>query len=361
MKLLHELILFTANRDPASPALRHRLKDITYAELAAQVSSVSGGLLECGVQRGDRVAIYLPKQPEAVIAYFATSMAGAVFVPINSQLKAAQVEHILDDCAAKILITTADRAQSLRAMCAKHNGLQTVVLDGDEDSSSLAGSLRWEELLAASANQRRSDESDLAALFYTSGSTGKPKGVMLSHCNLVTGAESVSQYLQNDAGDRLLTVLPFSFDYGFSQLSTAFLVGACVVLFEYLLPRDVVRAVKNERITGLACVPTVWLQLSRQQWPVDITNHLRYITNSGGSLPQTALGALRKKLPKTDVYLMYGLTEAFRSTYLDPTEIDRRPTSIGKAVPNAKVMIVHADGSPCGANEPGELVHSGPF
>jgi acyl-CoA ligase (AMP-forming) (exosortase A-associated) len=200
---------------------------------------------------------------------------------------------------------------------------------------------------------------DIATILYTSGSTGKPKGVVLSHRNVVAGAHSVAQYLENTQSDRLLAVLPFSFDYGLSQLSTAFLMGASVVLFEYLLPRDVIKVVAKERITGLAGVPPLWVQLAQLPWPEEVVKNLRYITNSGGTMPNVTLKMLRFALPNTKVYLMYGLTEAFRSTYLHPDEVDKRSDSIGKAIPNTEILVVREDGTPCAPGEPGELVHRG--
>ena len=199
----------------------------------------------------------------------------------------------------------------------------------------------------------------MAAILYTSGSTGKPKGVVLSHRNMLAGAHSVAEYLDNRPDDRLLAVLPFSFDYGLSQLTTAFVAGARAVLMDYLLPRDVVQRVAREGITGLAAVPPMWVQLATLEWPAAAVDSLRYITNSGGAMPRATLAALRRALPKTNAFLMYGLTEAFRSTYLPPAEIDRRPDSIGKAIPNAEILVVREDGTPCAPGEPGELVHRG--
>jgi acyl-CoA ligase (AMP-forming) (exosortase A-associated) len=192
---------------------------------------------------------------------------------------------------------------------------------------------------------------------YTSGSTGNPKGVVLSHRNLVAGATSVASYLENKPEDRILAALPLSFDYGLSQLTTAFHVGATAVLINHLFARDIVKAVASERITGLAGVPPLWMQLAHLEWPADAT--LRYITNSGGAMQRVTLDALRAALPNARPYLMYGLTEAFRSTYLSPAELDARPDSIGKAIPNAEVLVLRPDGSKCLPGEPGELVHRG--
>jgi acyl-CoA ligase (AMP-forming) (exosortase A-associated) len=199
----------------------------------------------------------------------------------------------------------------------------------------------------------------VAAILYTSGSTGRPKGVVLSHRNMVAGARSVAEYLENRPDDRLLAVLPLSFDYGLSQLTTAFSVGAGVVLLEYLLPRDVIGAVARWGITGLAAVPPLWNQLARLPWPPDAARSLRYLTNSGGAMPRATTAALRAALPDARIFLMYGLTEAFRSTYLPPEQIDVRPDSIGRAIPNVEVLVVRDDGTECAPGESGELVHRG--
>jgi acyl-CoA ligase (AMP-forming) (exosortase A-associated) len=363
---LHDLILKSAARTPQAVAVALKGAQLSYEMLATQIGLVSNGLLALGVARLDRVAIYLPKTLETVAAMFGTTHAGGVFVPVNPLLKSAQVAHILRDCNVRVLITSDVRARELLPALRECPDLRTLVLTDREanfpDSAHLAA-VSWSELLALSAPRapHRNIDGDIAAIFYTSGSTGRPKGVVLSHRNMVTGAESVAQYLGNTADDRLLAVLPFSFDYGFSQASTAFRVGARVVLMDYLLPRDVINAVTRERITGLAGVPPLWAQLADLTWPAQVTEHLRYITNSGGAMPGATLAKLRAALPRTQPFLMYGLTEAFRSTYLPPGEVERRPDSIGKAIPNAEILVVRPDGSPCAPNEPGELVHRGPL
>jgi acyl-CoA ligase (AMP-forming) (exosortase A-associated) len=199
----------------------------------------------------------------------------------------------------------------------------------------------------------------MTAILYTSGSTGKPKGVVLSHRNMLAGAKSVASYLENRADDTLLAALPLSFDAGFSQLTTAFHAGARVVLLNYLLPRDVLKALEAERVTGLTAVPPLYIQLAALDWPAAIGDHLRYFANTGGRMPRETLTQLRRRVPNARPFLMYGLTESFRSTYLDPAEVDARPDSIGKAIPNAEVLVLREDGTPCDVDEPGELVHRG--
>lgn len=365
-ELLHELISNTALRMPQADALRFRGTSISYSTLANAVNSAATGLMNAGLARHDRVAIYLPKRLEAVISFYGTARAGGVFVPVNPQLKAEQVGHIVRDSNARIFITSKDRVEALLETLHQCHDLRVLVVidgaNGDLPHIPSVESLTWESFIALSGNGmnfHRCIDTDMAAILYTSGSTGRPKGVVLSHRNMVTGAKSVSQYLENTPDDRILAVLPFSFDYGLNQLSTAFNVGACAVLMDYLLPRDVINMVAKERITGLAAVPPLWVQLAQLPWPADAVNTLRYITNSGGAMPRAVVDGLRKALPKTRVVLMYGLTEAFRSTYLPPEELDRRPDSMGKAIPNAEIMVVREDGTPCSPGEPGELVHRG--
>ena len=360
--LLHELIDPCVQRTPAAVALREGLHEASYQKLASEIAQAVDLFLGLGLDRRDRVAVYMEKRIDTVVAMLGAAAAGGVFVPINPLLKPDQVTHILKDCNVRILVTTPERLELLRPVLAGCHDLRYVVVVSEQAPPHIDGltCVNWAE--RATAPQRsahRIIDGDMAAILYTSGSTGKPKGVVLSHRNLVSGAESVSQYLENRPEDRILSVLPLSFDYGLNQLTTAFRVGACAVLMNYLFPRDVIRAVEREKITGLAAVPPLWVQLAQLDWPSGIDEHLRYITNSGGAMPTSTLAALRAKFPKTKPYLMYGLTEAFRSTYLPPDEVDRRPDSMGQAIPNAEIMIVREDGTPCAPGEPGELVHRG--
>ena len=358
-ELLHELIFESAERHPFREALVYQKSRLDYSALAAEVSIVADALIGLGLAKSERVAVYLEKRIETVTAMFGTSAAGGVFVPVNPILKSEQVAYILKDCSVRILVTSSDRLRLLSESLKDCRDLHTVIVVGDGDLPDLSGINlhRWGSDIGKGGKKHRVINADMAAILYTSGSTGKPKGVVLSHLNMVTGAKSVAQYLNNTMDDRILSVLPLSFDYGFSQLTTAFHVGATAVLMNYLLPKDIARVAEKEGITGLAAVPPLWIQLSQLEWPVAST--IRYFTNSGGAMPLTTLAELRSRFPNAKPYLMYGLTEAFRSTYLPPEEVDRRPDSIGKAIPNAEIMVVREDGSPCAPGEPGELVHRG--
>ena len=361
--LLHDPIITRAEQSAGAPALGYRGTYQNYGSLADDVQQVAAGLLQTGLLRQERVAVYLDKRPETIHALFGTSLAGGVFVPVNPLLKAEQVAYILQDCNVRILVTSPERLAALQESLAQCPDLHTVLVVGEAEAGDPSGhyqQVSWHEIQGVECpDLHRTIDTDMAAILYTSGSTGRPKGVVLSHRNMVAGAESVASYLENRAEDRLLAVLPLSFDYGLSQLTTAFCSGASVALLNYLLPRDVIKAVAKEGITGLAAVPPLWNQLAQLEWPEQTRETLRYVTNSGGAMPRKVLDALRQQLPSTRFYLMYGLTEAFRSTYLPPAELDRRPDSMGKAIPNAEVMVVREDGTPCAPGEPGELVHRG--
>ncbi len=357
-----QLVSETAKTYPDKCALIFKQRQISYAELEEQMAKFARGLTSLGLQRHDRVAVFLPKTIETVSSFFATSLAHGVFVPVNSVLKAPQVQHILNDCDVKILITSSDRLKALAEIIPHCPALQTIVLVDKFPKEPLTDikTVLLEELEETSIPKMHRTDNDMAAILYTSGSTGKPKGVVLSHRNLLVGAQSVSEYLHNDSNDVILALLPLSFDYGLSQITTSMLVGATCVLMDYFLAGDVIKAMEKHQVTGLAAVPPLWQQLMKLDWPQSASAQLRYFTNSGGAMPSVTLAKLRETFSNASPYLMYGLTEAFRSTYLSPELVDERKGSMGKAIPNAEVMVVREDGSECDPDEPGELVHRGP-
>ena len=366
--LIWHLLRERARLFPDKEALVHGEERLTYQEVAGRVDRLAAGLQNAGLRRGDRVGIYLEPSIAQVLSIFAISKAGGVFVPINSQLFFEQVAHIASDCGMKGLITRPTRVSGVAEFLPRIPSLEFAVLAGKGEEEPPQTPLlchRFEELCETAAPRDRREESiskDLAAILYTSGSTGKPKGVMLSHANVIAGSSIVSTYLEITSAERILAVLPFSFDAGMNQLMTAFHQGGTIVLINFAFARDVVQTLLKERITGLAGVPTLWSLLAQpnstlQKQPLP---DLRYITNTGGAMPQAVLAVLRKALPTTKVFLMYGLTEAFRSTYLPPSELDRRPTSMGKAIPDTEILVVAEDGRLCKPGEIGELVHRGP-
>lgn len=359
--LLWHLPRYHAERRPEARALTSGNEHLTYARLAREIERCAAALQSLGIRRGDRVAVWLDKRPETVIACFGAAAAGAIFVPINPLLKAEQVHYLLRDSGARCLVTAPTR---LRTLLPWPDGIAPLALAVEEAGQSTPPEARsWHECLAQAGTFAAppATEHDVAAILYTSGSTGRPKGVVLSHRNLVAGAQSVASYLENSPDDVLLAALPLSFDAGFSQLTTAFCAGARVVLLNYLLPVDVLRTLEREHVTGLTAVPPLWVALAELDWPASVAAHLRYFANTGGKLPRRVLERLRALAPQAKPYLMYGLTEAFRATYLPPEEIDRRPDSIGRAIPNAEVFVLRDDGTPCAPREVGEIVQRGPL
>jgi acyl-CoA ligase (AMP-forming) (exosortase A-associated) len=320
-------------------------ESLTYNELEQAVGRTAFALLERGLRPGDRVATWMGKTRLACIIPLAAARAGLVHVPINPVLKHAQAAHILADSGARLLIANRARLDGLQA--------------GDIAAAKPIALEEWQDGQGALPPSSRGPQ-ELVALLYTSGSTGRPKGVMLSHANLWLGAVSVAHYLGLKPDDRTLAVLPLAFDYGQNQLLSTWVAGGCAIAFDYLLPRDVVRAVGRHDVTVLAGVPPLWLQLAEQDWG-NAGESLRTLTNSGGHLPEPLVRRLRALFPQARLHLMYGLTEAFRSSSLDPGQVDAHPDSIGTAIPFAELRVVRPDGGEAAPGEEGELVHAGPL
>lgn len=361
---LHHIIADAARRHPALPAVTYKNQSWSYEELWRQVRLAGAGLARLGLARGDRIGLYIDKRLETVAAIFGTSAASGVFVPVNPLLKPKQVAYILGHSGCRFLVTTPERLALLLEELPACPSVEAVIVVGALGDIDLPlRVVAWSDLIEASVpaggDDRQGVDADMAAILYTSGSTGRPKGVVLSHRNVIVGAESVSSYLGNSQHDVILSVLPLSFDAGFSQLTTAFNSGAHLVLVNFLLADDVVRLCARHRVTGITAVPPLWIQLLEKSWPREAAASMRYFANTGGRMPRSVLDSLRALFPGAKPYLMYGLTEAFRSTYLDPAEVDRRPDSIGKAIPNAEILVLRPDGSMCEPGEKGELVHRG--
>lgn len=364
--LIHHMVRTSCARFPDKEALVGGQERLTYRQVAQRLDGLAVGLQRAGMQRMDRVGIALEPSVPQVLSIFGISRGGGVFVPINQTLVPNQVAHIAKDCGMTALIVSPARLAELIPVLPEISSLRfLVVVGGDPVVSTGLPVHRFDEVCTYAAPSHWPDRcigKDLAAILYTSGSTGKPKGVMLNHAQVMAGATIVSTYLGITDAERILAVLPFSFDAGLNQLMTAFQQGSTLVLCPFVFAREIVQMLQKERITGLAGVPTLWSLLAQPSSTLHRTplSALRYITNTGGAMPQPVLATLRKILPDTKVVLMYGLTEAFRSTYLPPEELDRRPTSMGKPIPNTEILVVNEQGQLCKPGEPGELVHRGP-
>jgi amino acid adenylation domain-containing protein len=321
--------------------------EVGYYELLLRANGVAAALRSVGVQPRDRVAVLVEKSLAQVVAIYGAWLAGAIVVPVHDVLKSRQVAHVLSNSGSRVLLA-----------CGKPLArLSNTALEGRVviDPTDLP--------VAPLAPRDLEGGDEAAAILYTSGSTGLPKGILISHNNLIAGSRIVSTYLGLTPDDRILSVLPFAFDYGLNQLLCTVRLGATLVLSRSKLMGHIVKSLAEHRITALAGVPPLWTQLISGMSPLADTPlpHLRLITNSGGTFPVELVKRYRALLPHTQIFLMYGLSEAFRSTYLPPHEIDARPSSIGQAIPETTIYVIDDEGKEVGpGGGVGELVHSGP-
>jgi acyl-CoA ligase (AMP-forming) (exosortase A-associated) len=355
----HDLLAKNLLERPGHTALESGDRSLTYSQLDERVEQLAGSLHALGLRRGDRVCIHLPKCMEEVISSFAVSRLGGVFVNLNILLAIRQLKHGVRDAGARFLFMDRRRAAALAEDgipdCVERIIIRDAAAPSHEKMIPL-GDLPQ----AGPAPQVRVIDGDLCAVLYTSGSTGLPKGVMLSHQNVVQSGMAAASHLGNRADDRVLCVLPLSFDFGLSQLTSTFLVGATLVLQSVQMPPEIARTLERKHITGMATVPTGWIPFTRfleengMEFP-----ELRYVAVSGGMLPKGALRAWKRVFPNARKYVMYGMTEGFRSSYLPPEDFDRKLGSIGKPLPNVELFVVHPEKGLCGPGEHGELLHRG--
>jgi amino acid adenylation domain-containing protein len=369
---LESLLERTAERFPEKTALVCRGQRLSYRDVEQRANRLAHSLRAEGVQRGDRVAVYLDNSVETVVAVFAILKAGAVFLVINPTTKAAKLSYILNNCRARGLVMPANKREAMNEMLSATPHLERLWLAGGAGKPEPAeGNARGKRSIALDAVMadaglpadplpKTAIDMDLAALIYTSGSTGHPKGVMLTHLNLLSAVNSVTTYLENTPQDVLLNLLPLSFGYGLNQVLTAFQVGATVVLERsFTYPHAVLQTIIREKVTGLAIVPAISAILLQLDLAAYEFSALRYITNAAAALPADHIRRLRKILPAVKIYSMYGLTECTRVSYLPPDQIDSRPTSVGRGMPNQEVYIADEDGQRVAPGTVGELVVRG--
>jgi amino acid adenylation domain-containing protein len=366
---LEQFLERSAERFPEKIALVCGDRRLTYREIEQDCNRLAHGLIASGVQRGDRVAVYLDNSVEAVVSIFAVLKAGAVFLIVNPTTKSEKLAYILNNCRAAALITHAKKLVVLKDGLQQMPHLRNMIVAGTITEAIESGATRiaaLNDLLiehhsSSRVPAKRCIDIDLAALIYTSGSTGNPKGVMMTHLNMVTAARSITQYLENNRDDIILSALPLSFDYGLYQVLMGFLAGATVILEpSFAYPQVILERLSLENVTGFPLVPTmaaILLQmkgLSPGRFP-----RLRYITNTAAALPPSHIERLRGLFPVTRIYSMYGLTECKRVSYLPPDQLAVRPASVGKAIPNTEVYIVDERGERVGSGTVGELVVRG--
>ena len=357
---VYRLLADNLPANAAKIALIDAKRSVSYADFVSEADIVADYLTRIGVQSGDRVIVHLRKSIEEAVAMLGAAKIGAVVVNVNIQWSAAQLDYVARDSGARALITNAAALKGL-SDAAIPEGLLGILVEGNAAADAVCD--RWSAQAATGASSEAVlADTDLAMIIYTSGSTGMPKGVMLSHRNIRIGAETVVEYLELRATDRLLSVLPYSFDAGLNQLTTMLLVGGSVVHQPVVMPTEIVKAIQTHEVTGFAGVPPLWNQVVRllDQVPADLPS-LRLVTNTGGKIPPDILEKMPHVFPDVDIFLMYGLTEAFRSTYLPPAKFAKKMGSIGQAVPNSQVFVIQHGKGRAGPGEQGELVHAGPL
>jgi len=371
--LVNEFLELSTKEFPNKEALICYSKRLTFIDIDKTANSIANALIYYGLQKQDRVAIYLENSVESVISIFGILKASGIFVVINPQTKEKKTEYILNDCQVKNLITDQMRFEQISNVLSNCPNLKLVILTNRSKDEKIIKSSNdrfkinfFYDILQKypSTNPKSScDDNDLASLIYTSGTTGNPKGVMLTHLNMVSAANSIIEYLENTKDDIIINCLPLSFDYGLYQVLMAFKFGGTVVLEKsFLYPYQVINLIIKEKVTGFPLVPTIaaiLLQLKNLD-KLDFSN-LRYITNTAQALVPKHITQLQKLFPHTKIYSMYGLTECKRVSYLPPEELSKRPTSVGIAMPNVEVYIVNEKGDKINKPEEiGELVVKGP-
>jgi acyl-CoA synthetase (AMP-forming)/AMP-acid ligase II len=378
--LLHDFIEASARRLGGKTALVCKGQRLTYAELNQRANALAHALVDAGVERGDRVVVFGDNTVETVVAFWAVLKANAVVSVINPLTKADKLTYYLNDCRAKVLISDMHLAQVFNASAAEAKHLVRVIVSGAFDPQRLPevrNAIGWAEALArgealgaqrahgshavGGPPGRRCLDIDLAAIIYTSGSTGDPKGVMLTHRNMLAAAEAISTYLELREDDVVLGVLPLAFDYGLYQLLMAFKVGARLVLERsFAFPAQVLKVMVEEKVTGFPGVPTIFAVLAEMKNLRDFDlSSIAFVTNTAAALPVKHITLLRELFPSARVYSMYGLTECKRCTYLPPADLDRKPTSVGLAIPNTELWLVDEQGKRVGPNTVGQLVIRG--
>ncbi|CCV06960.1 Long chain acyl-CoA synthetase [Mesorhizobium metallidurans STM 2683] len=365
--LLHDYLAYSASRLGEKVALVCGTQRVTYGEIEARANAIAHHLTAAGVARGDRVMIFADNTVETVVSFWGVLKANAVVSIVNPLTKSDKLDYLLNDCLPAALITDEHLHSVFSEPARKCPSLRRVIVSGPVDDAELAGlphAVRWDSAVAgghSKAPARRCIDIDLAAIIYTSGSTGEPKGVMLTHRNMITACTSIASYLELGEDEVILNVLPLAFDYGLYQMIMAFRTGARLVLERsFAFPAQILGVIKQEKVTGFPGVPTIFASLSELK---SLKSHdfssIRYVTNTAAALPLKHILMLQDLFPGARVYSMYGLTECKRCTYLPPEDLERKPLSVGIAIPNTEMWIVDEDDRRVGPDVVGQLVIRG--
>ncbi len=366
--LLHDHLLHSAREFPEKVALVCMKQRVTYRELDARSNALAHSLVLAGVGRGDRVVIFADNTVETVVSFWAVLKANAVVSIVNPLTKSDKLSYLLGDCRPTVLITDQHLHSAFAQPARVCSHLRRVIVSGPIDDAKLAEiphAQRWDDALSpgdrTAPPARACIDIDLAAIIYTSGSTGDPKGVMLTHRNMLSAGTSIAAYLELREDEVILGILPLAFDYGLYQMIMAFRMGARLVLERsFTYPAQIVNLMVEEGVTGFPGVPTLFAILAEFKSLKDYDfSKIRYVTNTAAALPVKHILMLKALFPASRIYSMYGLTECKRCTYLPPKDLDRKPSSVGIAIPNTEMWIIDEDGNKVGHGVVGQLVIRG--
>ncbi|MER8380376.1 AMP-binding protein [Mesorhizobium sp. M0142] len=365
--LLHDYLIHSASRLGGKVALVCGNQRVTYGDLDMRSNAIAHHLSQAGIARGDRVVIFADNTVEAVVAFWAVLKANAVVCIVNPLTKSDKLGYLLNDCRPTALITDNHLHSIFREPARNCPSLRCMIVSGPierDDLQEPPHAVRWETAVAAARSTppaRRCIDIDLAAIIYTSGSTGEPKGVMLTHRNMVAACASISSYLALAEDEVILNVLPLAFDYGLYQMIMAFGAGARLVLERsFAFPAQILGLIKQERVTGFPGVPTIFAALGELKSLRDQDfSSIRYVTNTAAALPLKHILLLQELFSRARIYSMYGLTECKRCTYLPPEDLERKPLSVGIAIPNTEMWIVDEHDRRVGHGVVGQLVIRG--
>jgi len=367
MTLLNELLTKSSNEFPKKEAVVCGPKRLSYSEIEDASLRLANFLISHGINHGDRVGIFCNKDIEEVIIISAVLKIGAIFIYVNPQFKEEQLSYVIRDCDIKVLFVDEAKSRIFEKADPGKSTLNLVILLSSEIDLNKNNFYHFSTLIKSSSNNKidsdKVDESDPASIIYTSGSTGKSKGIIVTHKIFYDSTRISAAVLENSSSDRLISVTPFSFDGALSQLFTMFMVGGTLIQQRSNFPKDIVSTLIQEKITGFHAVPSLWNVLLQKHSPFSNYNYpdLRYVSIIGENLPLKYLNIIQSILPGTQIYKMYGTTEAFRSTYLPPKDLTRKPNSVGVPFPEVEISIVDENNRICEPGEIGEIVHKGVF
>jgi long-chain acyl-CoA synthetase len=367
-RILGEAISLSAGRNPEKTALIYKGEQYSYAFFEKTALRLSWHLVNSGIRKGDRVAIYMHNSFQCAVSIYGATLAGAVFLVINPQTKAGKLQFILNDSGASILIAEATHEDEISQALMDSDSIQELIVTGKvEDDSIFSGIklLHFEDIISGAdlvADLPNVIPTDLAALIYTSGSTGFPKGVMMTHQSMVFTSWSLIQYLRLEEEDRILLLLPLSFDYGLYQLLMAITVGGTLIVEQsFTFPASVYKSIRQHEPTVFPGVPTIYAMMIASSRESGLSfPSVKKVTNTAAAMPADFIPELKKIFPNALLFPMYGLTECKRVCYLEPEMIDLKPNSVGKAIPGTEVFLLSPQGAPVPAGEPGILYVRGP-